>query len=71
PAAKLGLKDRGAIREGAAADLVVFDPAKIADRATFADPHRYPAGIEFVIVGGEIVVEKGRHTGRLPGRFLL
>jgi N-acyl-D-amino-acid deacylase len=70
PAYKLGLLDRGAIRTGAAADLVVFDPKTIADRATYAEPHRYPDGIEYVIVNGEIVVEKGRHTGRLPGKFL-
>jgi len=70
PAGKLGLADRGAIRTGAAADLVVFDAKRIADRATYADPHRYPLGIEYVIVNGEIVVEKGWHTGKLPGKFL-
>lgn len=70
PASKLGLAERGAIRVGAAADLVVFDPQAVADRATYGEPWRYPEGIEYVIVNGEVVVEKGRHTGRLPGKFL-
>jgi N-acyl-D-amino-acid deacylase len=71
PAEKLGLSDRGAIKEGAAADLVVFDPERIVDRATYENPHRYPEGIEYVIVNGEVVIGKGEHTGRLPGRFLV
>jgi N-acyl-D-amino-acid deacylase len=59
PAAKLGLKDRGLIRPGAAADLVVFDPATVKDEATYADPHRYPSGISYVIVNGRVVVDGG------------
>ena len=70
PALKLGLKDRGVIREGAVADLVIFNPEKIRDRATYQEPQLYPEGIEYVIVNGEIVVKNGEHTGRLPGRFL-
>ena len=70
PAEKLGLKDRGVIREGAAADLVIFNPAKVKDRATYQNPHLYPEGIEYVIVNGEIVLEAGLQTGKLPGRFL-
>jgi N-acyl-D-aspartate/D-glutamate deacylase len=70
PAEKLGLKDRGVIREGAAADLVIFNSGKILDRATYQNPHLYPEGIEYVIVNGEIVLEAGEHTGKLPGRFL-
>ncbi|MFH1037961.1 MAG: D-aminoacylase [PVC group bacterium] len=70
PARKLGLKDCGVIREGAVADLVIFSPDRIKDRATYRDPKQYPSGIEYVIVNGEIVVEDGEHTGRLPGRFL-
>lgn len=70
PAEKLGLKNRGVIKEGAAADLVVFDPSRLRDRATYRDPRRYPEGLDYVIVNGEVVVEEGRHTGRLPGRVL-
>jgi len=70
PAEKLGLQDRGVIREGAAADLVIFNPAKVKDRATYQNPQLYPEGIEYVIVNGEIVLEVGLHTGKLPGRFL-
>lgn len=70
PARRLGLEGRGEIREGAFADLVLFDPGRVADRATWADPQQYPVGIEFVVVNGQIVVEKGEHTGRLPGRVL-
>lgn len=67
---KLGLTDRGRIRAGAAADLTIFDPKTIRARATYQDPCRYPEGIEWVIVNGQIVVEQGTHTGRLPGIFL-
>ena len=70
PAEKLGLKDRGVIREGAAADLVIFNQAKVKDRATYQNPQLYPEGIEYVIVNGEIVLEAGMQTGKLPGRFL-
>lgn len=70
PAAKLGLEDRGIIRLGAAADLVIFNPSKIRARATYRNPQLYPEGIEYVIVNGQIVVERGEHTGKLPGIFL-
>ncbi|MEA1928570.1 MAG: D-aminoacylase [Candidatus Auribacterota bacterium] len=70
PAEKLGLKDRGVIRVGTAADLVIFSSEKIRDRATYQNPQLYPEGIEYVIVNGEIVLEAGVHTGKLPGRFL-
>ncbi|HKC06796.1 MAG TPA: amidohydrolase family protein, partial [Methylomirabilota bacterium] len=66
----LGLVDRGLLREGYRADITVFDPATIIDRATYDDPHRYPAGIPTVIVNGTVVVESGEHTGALPGRVL-
>jgi len=69
-AGKFGLRDRGAVREGALADLVLFDPARIADVASYADPHHPPAGIEWVWVNGVAVVEEGRHTGARPGRAL-
>jgi len=70
PAEKLGLSDRGKIAAGLAADLVVFDPAAIADRATYQAPHQYPAGIHYVIVNGVIELEGEKHYGRRPGRVL-
>jgi N-acyl-D-amino-acid deacylase len=70
PAAKLGLADRGRIAPGLAADLVAFDAAAVADRATFEDPHRYPAGVHHVWVNGVAVVRDGEHTGALPGRVM-
>lgn len=70
PARKLGLKDRGVIRVGAKADLVLFNHKKVADLATYEDPHRYPAGIEHVFVNGRLVIKGGEHTGSLPGRVL-
>lgn len=70
PAAKLGLKDRGAIKEGFFADLVVFDPQKIIDRATYTEPEQYPIGIDYVIVNGKVVIDQGEHTGQFPGKFL-
>jgi N-acyl-D-aspartate/D-glutamate deacylase len=66
----LGLPDRGLLRAGAWADVTVFDPARIADRATYEDPHRYAAGVSTVVVNGEVVVDGGDHTGALPGRVL-
>jgi N-acyl-D-amino-acid deacylase len=69
-AARLRLDDRGVIREGAWADLCLFDPARIADRATYADPQQHPAGIEWVFVNGEPVARSGAATGALPGRVL-
>ncbi|EKD49832.1 MAG: hypothetical protein ACD_63C00035G0003 [uncultured bacterium] len=69
-ARKLGLKDRGFVQEGLAADLVVFDPEEIIDRATFENPYRYPEGIDYVFVNGEAVVSKGNHTGKMPGKML-
>jgi N-acyl-D-aspartate/D-glutamate deacylase len=69
-AEKLGILDRGLVREGLLADLVVFDPDTVADRATFARPHQYPVGIPHVFVNGSSVLADGRHTGRLPGRVI-
>jgi len=70
PAWRLGFRDRGIIREGAWADIVIFDPNEINDKATFINPHQFPVGIKYVIVNGEITVENGKHTGRLNGRVL-
>jgi N-acyl-D-amino-acid deacylase len=69
-AAALRLKDRGLIREGYRADITIFDPQTIADRATYDDPHQYAAGISTVIVNGVVVIDAGEHTGELPGRVL-
>ncbi|QDU96090.1 N-acyl-D-amino-acid deacylase family protein [Lignipirellula cremea] len=68
PAQRLGWTDRGIVREGAWADLAVFDPKTISDKATFQKPHQYSVGVEHVIVGGELVLHKGQMTGSLPGR---
>jgi N-acyl-D-amino-acid deacylase len=70
PAARLGLADRGVIREGAAGDLVVFDPQTVRSNATYDDPRRFPTGIDHVVIAGQPVVRDGRHTGATPGRAL-
>jgi N-acyl-D-aspartate/D-glutamate deacylase len=70
PAQRLGLRDRGLVREGMFADLAVFDPATVIDRATYEQPHRYSEGMVYVLVNGDPVVDKGRITGHLPGRVL-
>jgi len=69
-AARLGLRDRGTLASGMKADLVVFDPATIADRATFDKPHQLSTGIRWVVVNGEPVLADGSHTGAKPGRVL-
>jgi N-acyl-D-amino-acid deacylase len=70
PAANLGLADRGVLRRGAYADVVVFDPATIADRATYDTPHQYAVGMRHVLVNGVPVLRDGEHTGATPGRAL-
>jgi N-acyl-D-amino-acid deacylase len=70
PAAKFGLDDRGVIREGAWADLVLFDPSAINDIATYESPRRHPSGIHTVWVNGTAVTHEGHHTGERPGRAL-
>jgi N-acyl-D-amino-acid deacylase len=70
PAANLGLDHRGLIKEGMFADVVVFDPATIADRATFEKPHQYAVGVKHVFVNGVQVLNDGAHTGAKPGRAL-
>lgn len=70
PAQRLGSKDRGVIREGAIADLVLFNPSTVIDRSTFAKPFETPTGIEKVFVNGEIVWDSGKATGARPGRVL-
>ena len=70
PAQKLGLRRRGQIREGYYADLTIFNPSTITDRATYEDPFSYAVGIDYTIVNAEIVFEKGKCTGKLPGKVL-
>lgn len=71
PAQILGLRDRGMLREGYAADVVLFDAAKVRDVATYEKPRAYPEGVPYVIVNGTIVIDDGKHTGARPGRALL
>jgi N-acyl-D-amino-acid deacylase len=70
PAMVFRIKDRGEIREGAFADIAVFDPAKVRDRATYADPHQIAEGMGYVFVNGVMVVKDGQFTDALPGRVL-
>ncbi len=70
PAQRIGLADRGLVRPGMKADLVVFDPAAVRDTATFQQPHQYAAGVSVVLVNGEVVYENGRMTPARPGRVL-
>ena len=70
PAQRLGLPDRGVLRDGFAADLVVFDPQRVRARATLASPREYPEGIDYVIVNGDLVIDRGVYTGLRPGRAL-
>lgn len=70
PARRLGFSDRGLIAGGHIADLVIFDPETIGDRATFERPHEYCQGVEYVIVAGQVVVERGEDTGAKAGRVL-
>jgi len=70
PAARVGLRERGLIKEGMFADITVFDPAKVIDRATFESPNQYPTGIDYVLVNGKVSVDKGERTPALGGRVL-
>jgi N-acyl-D-amino-acid deacylase len=70
PAQRLGLKDRGILRDGMKADIVVFNPDTVRATATFEEPRQLPVGIDYVFVNGRLVMEKGEHTGALPGRAL-
>lgn len=67
PAKKLKIKDRGIIKEGAYADITIFDPEKITDKATYDDPFQYPEGIEYVLLNGNIVVENGKYNNKRAG----
>ncbi len=70
PARRFGLEKRGLLAPGYFADLVVFDPERVMDRATWVDPHQYPAGIEYVLVNGRVAIDRGEHSGGLPGKIL-
>jgi N-acyl-D-amino-acid deacylase len=69
-AAKIGLTDRGILRPGMVADITVFDADRIRDRATYDAPFQYAEGVEYVLVNGELVLDRGKHTGALPGKAL-
>jgi N-acyl-D-amino-acid deacylase len=70
PARTFGLRDRGLVREGFWADLVVFDPAKVSDQATFEKPHQYSVGFDYVLVNGVPVIEEGKAGGARPGKVV-
>lgn len=70
PAARFGLEKRGLLKPGWSADVTVFDPKTVADRATFEKPREYPSGIAYVFVNGEMVLERGEHTGKRAGMVL-
>ena len=67
---KIGIKDRGRLKEGLAADVTIFDPARVIDRATFEQPHQFPVGIKYVIVNGVVTIDNEQHTGALAGRVI-
>ena len=69
-AAKVGLLDRGVLRAGAFADVCLFDPDTVIDKSTYTAPFAYSEGIEYVIVNGAVVLDKGKHTGAMPGKAL-
>lgn len=69
-ATRLSIRDRGLLRPGNYADIVLFDPRTVADRATFENPHQISAGLPYVLVNGTVVVDNGKHTGAKPGRAL-
>jgi len=69
-AAKIGIPDRGLLRAGNFADLTLFDPELVIDRATYDKPFQYSEGIAYVIVNGKVVIDQGKHTGARPGRAL-
>ena len=70
PASVFGMTDRGVIREGAAADILIFDPASVAERSTYTEPHKLAEGMSYVLVNGEVVIADGKFTPALPGKVL-
>jgi len=70
PADRLKLFDRGLLRPGMKADVVVFDPATVQDKADFANPHQYAVGFKYVLVNGRVVIENDKLTAERPGQIL-
>jgi N-acyl-D-amino-acid deacylase len=70
PARTFGFRDRGLVREGMMADLVLFDPAKVQDKASYEKPHQYSEGFDFVLVNGVVMVEDGKLTDAKGGRIV-
>ena len=70
PAEALDLDDRGKLKKRFAADIVVFNPDEISDKATFSDPHQYSVGIRYLLINGEVVIEEGKYNGKLAGKPL-
>ena len=70
PATVFGMHDRGVLREGAAADILIFDPAKVVEKSTYVDPHHHAEGMTYVLVNGVVVVDNGKFTDALPGKVL-
>ncbi len=70
PAQKFGFKNRGLLREGMAADIIIFDPETVTDQSTYEKPHAYSSGIEYVIVNGKVTLNKAQHTGIRNGKIL-
>jgi N-acyl-D-amino-acid deacylase len=70
PAARVNLRERGLLREGMFADITIFNPCTVIDRATFESPNQYPVGIDYVLVNGQLSVDKGQRTPALAGRVL-
>lgn len=70
PAEKFSLQKRGSLQEGFYADIVIFDREHVIDKATWTDPHQFPVGIGYVLVNGQVVIERGEHTSNLPGKVL-
>jgi N-acyl-D-aspartate/D-glutamate deacylase len=67
---KVGIRDRGRLKEGAFADVTIFDAARVIDRATFEQPHQFPVGIKYVVVNGVVTIDNEHHTGALAGRVI-
>jgi N-acyl-D-aspartate/D-glutamate deacylase len=70
PARKVGIKDRGLLQTGYFADITIFDENEIGDKADYENPYQYSKGVEYVIINGKIVIDKGEHTGELAGKVL-
>ena len=70
PAQRFGILDRGLLRPGMWADMTVFNPDTVIDKATYQDPHQFPEGIEYVLVNGSVAVDRGKYNGALAGKTL-